>query len=446
MSDIDAFMFPILETQEQYEQALDTIKQEIRLEYLAMTKAKRKGFFISLPKALWWLRYECKNTANFRDNFNRRVLHSKKYLLKDAKNEEDYSADYIFRNNTEGDVRIKVPWFSDKGFKKFCMVFKKSFKAMLVREYYIDLEDEYVEMLEMNIADLEAHRKKVLTELEDYREQSVLLGNENEDLKRGLAQRDTQVLSYFNQQIVLTDRIESLRDFERMMKVDYDNIEPINNPHSILRMYECTFGKPVYVYLISDTWVLETFAAESGIAPQVATAPLVRRGRPKKSAASPDEKEAECDIEEFRERHALLNYRLDMDGVDFDGVSSVWIRDYIMGDDEARFREHEFYFYFAKSAKMHPDANVAKLWETLYFVNDAHYAAFTEAIADLKLSAALGETKFKNKLLREVYKTSYDNIQAPHRDIAARMAVKITNPRQQPPRKYKPRASIAELD
>lgn len=441
----DAFMFPILETQEQYEQALDTIKQEIRLEYLAMTKAKRKGFFISLPKALWWLRYEYKNTKYFRDNFKRFCLNSENNWFIEAKNEEDYSADYIYRNNTEGDVRIKLPWFSDEGFKILCMV-HKSEKAKLVRQHFLDIEKEYVEMLEMDIADLEAHCKKVLTELEDYRKQSVLLGNENEELKRGLAQRDTQVLSYFNQQIVLTDRIESLRDFERMMKVDYDNIEPINNPHSILRMYECTFGKPVYVYLISDTWVLETFAAESGIAQQVDIAPSVRRGRPKKSAALPDEIEAECDIEEFRERHALLNYRLDMDGVDFDGISSVWIRDYIMGDDEARFREHEFYFYFAKSAKMPPDAKVAKLWETLYFVNDAHYAAFTEAIADLKLSAALGETKFKNKLLREVYKTSYDNIQAPHRNITARMAVKITNPRQQPPRKYKPRASIAELD
>ena len=433
----DLLINPITETPEEFDVAFENIKKEIHLTFLTLTKTKRKGFFISLEKAFWWLRCSYENTKTFRQNFKRHFLEKHNFYLIEAKDESDTSANYIYRNNTEGDTRIKLPWFSDEGFKILCMV-SKAPKAGLVRQYYIELEYSYIQKLEMDMAELEIQRKQELAELEKFQSQSVFLNDENEDLKRGLDQRDRQVLGYFNQQIVLTDRIERLRDFERMMLTN-EEVEPINNPYSILRMYECTFGKPIYVYLISDAWVLETIAAEAGV-------DKPRRGRRKKDAtavaaqnkaaanAAIIDAELNVSVEELREQYGLLNYKLDMDGIDFEGISSVWIRDYIMGDNDAHeigFHEYEFYLYFAKSVRGNPDAKIAKPWETLYFYSDAHYAEFMQEISDLRLAACVGDTKIKNKILREVYKAPYSAIQSAQRDIAARMAVKVISQKKQ---------------
>lgn len=193
----------IEENEEVFNQSFDRITRDIRNEFLAITEDNREGYFIPLSKACDWLRIDYQDTPIFRDNFKRRMLDAKNYIFVEAKSEQDMSGHYIYRKNTAGDVRIKLPWFNGDGFKILCMV-SKAPKAMFVRRYYLDLEKDYIAKLKMTVEEFKQTaklREQELRDIKDAQKESMILREENSMLNRALDQRDQQIIGYYNQKV-----------------------------------------------------------------------------------------------------------------------------------------------------------------------------------------------------------------------------------------------------
>jgi hypothetical protein len=256
----DSILTLIEETDEQFELTLEIIKKDIRTEFLAIAEKNRKGFFISLPRALKWLRLEYKDNKYFRDNFKRRILDSDNYYFRCATSDSDYDADYIYKNNTEGDIRIKLPWFSDRGFKELCMIMNKSPKAKLIRKYYLELEDDYIKMLKMKIDDIKLVQETTLKQLKSKQKDYSLLQKENLNIEEAYQRLNDKVLKYFMDNIRLINENEYLQTIKNTI---YTNDE-VDDPTNQLQIgaYEVLYGKPIQVILVSDIWVLDLFMRE----------------------------------------------------------------------------------------------------------------------------------------------------------------------------------------
>lgn len=130
--------------------------EEIKKYFLSLNRAGRKGFLISLEKALEWIEYRQDiNFIKFKENFKRRYLQNDYFHFNEAENEEDYNSDYIIRK--EG--KYSNIYFSDEGFKMFCMIMNTK-KASLVRKYFIMMENKYVETLYKSQQEIEIERNE----------------------------------------------------------------------------------------------------------------------------------------------------------------------------------------------------------------------------------------------------------------------------------------------
>lgn len=457
----DSVLESIIETDDQFNEALVLIKKDIRLELLSMTEAERKGFFISQPSAFNWLRLVYKNTNAFRQNFKRQFLQANNYFLIEAKSETDYDAHYIYRNNTEGDTRIKLPWFSDEGFKILCMVMKSP-KAMLVRAYFLELEKEHIAIMKMKLSEVEALQKKTLKEIKQKQEEHSLLKAELTDYVRAYDKLEDRAWNYYNQNLRLVQENENLQDIKRSLYNYYDNLDPDGRNYELrLQLYERMFGMPVLVYLVSDKWVLETLANELTTKPKRIKKPTntkeVNEMR-KQHKFAPEEEhklfeptnpapdvsaelaETTTDLDKFREAHDLLQYNLLQDdigtqfvvrGMDYNSMTPAWIKDYVTGITEEG-ETREFYFYFsAKGTKAKQLADKSKLWATLYFANNTHYTEFLAKLNNMRLAEHLGDNAklIKTKVLNTIYKVPYEEIVSAHRGTGADVAFRTLYPK-----------------
>ena len=144
----------LMKTKEVEETAIE-IKKDIYVEFLSKAAKGQKGYNISLKDVLEWIsidEYPYTESYQFMKEFDKTYLKSKfvrnmigtRFLI--ALGEEDCDADYIYRKNANG---LKIPYFSDRGFKKLCLTLKST-KSNLVIEYFLELEKEYLNSLGIN--------------------------------------------------------------------------------------------------------------------------------------------------------------------------------------------------------------------------------------------------------------------------------------------------------
>lgn len=133
---------------------------DIKLEFLSLLRDNKSGYFITLEKLYTWLENPQTHTnyicdENYRRNFRKRYLRNDKLLLDESNDEQDLDKDFIMRK-TNG---INMPWFSNEGFKTFCMVVNEP-KSNYVRKYFIQIEKDYMRVLEQSaeatVAELQA--------------------------------------------------------------------------------------------------------------------------------------------------------------------------------------------------------------------------------------------------------------------------------------------------
>jgi hypothetical protein len=387
----------IEETDAEFTAELSAIKNDIRTEFLLMSKSRRKGFFISLEKALYWLRINYVNNADFRSNFKKRILQADNHFFIEAKDEDDYSAHFIYRNNDNGDKRIKMPWFSDDGFKLLCMV-SRSPKAALVRSYYLELEKEYIATLEMERDEFEKKQKHDLYALTSLQSKIEQLNKDNISKQRALDQRDRQIIDYYRQSEYLSYRILQLREVERALNITFDDIP---DPTNIMRLdlYEKKYGKPAYIYLVSDKWINTQVYKE------------LNKQYIKEEKSDAMEHTAMID-------ETLLHYKLDLD-IDFTHITDVWLQEMI-AHIESSLHEQHLYIYITRRQST---IDYMKLLNKLYFFDDDHYKLFLAQLEENTLTNMLPlQPKFKNKVLNGTFMIDYASTVSTHRDAATRLA------------------------
>lgn len=144
-----------------------TIKK-IKLEFLNLLEKDIKGYYIPLEKVYTWLDNikiynNYANNEDFRENFRKRILRNKTYMLGESKNENDKDKDFIMRKINN----ISFPYFSTVGFKTFCMMVKET-KSYYVRKYFIQVEEDYLRVLKQPKEETDKERKKLFADMEKF--------------------------------------------------------------------------------------------------------------------------------------------------------------------------------------------------------------------------------------------------------------------------------------
>lgn len=384
----------------EFEKQIADIKADIRLEFLAMSKSNRKGFFISLEKAYYWLHIKYNNTAEFRSNFKKRILNDENNYFIEAKHEGDYAAHYIYRINPDsGNTRIKYPWFSDEGFKLLCMI-SRAPKATLIRQYYLELEKEYIASLEMERDEFDIIRKRDIAAIADLHKKLESINITLHTHKKNLDIKERQLADYVKQNQYLSYRVFQLRDIETLLNTNYD-IDPYD-PISTARLslYEKKYGKPAYVYLVSDKWINKKINKElTSMRRQITY--------------------TQEQIDDINTH--LLNYNLNVN-IEFEDITETWMREVLICDSSYTNigTDSPLYIYISKPRKF--EAEYVKLMDIIYFYDEYHYSKFIEILNGTELYEQLPmHPQFKNKILAGLRILPFSDISASHRDAAANL-------------------------
>jgi hypothetical protein len=394
---------------------------DIKLEFLNLVRDGHTGYNISLERACEWLGINCDD--QFRRDLKRRYLNKSEYCFNEAENENDENAEYIIKEQG----KKKVPYFSNDGFKMFCLIMNKSPKSHLVRKYFIRIEKEYVKMLKMTSEEFEKYKVDIIKQMDEFKKEYGSLENRCVELQDKLNKRNDKISKFIGQQSVMDKQISILKSIDSAINTYYDTIDPDDRDATRrLELYEKRFGKPVYIYLLSDKWVNESIINEIEPKPK----------KPKKLTKSKKKKDEENEIEEqpnmneFIESNGLANYSLDMNDLEFDEITKSWIEDYILSPDHP-CRDQRFYFYMTKTNLATIPSHM-KYWNVIYFIDEDHYKKFIDRIADQKLSATLPRVaEVKNKVLKDTYLTQYDALYNSNMDIIARIAFETKFPKEE---------------
>lgn len=229
------------------------IMDDIKLEFLTLVKTNRKGYFISLKKTFHWLdlneKYEqYLSDTMARKNFKRRFLKNKKFLLDEAKNERDLECDFIMRKNENN---ISFPWFSDDGFKIFCMIVNEP-KSYYVRKYFIQIEKDYWRVLNQNYE--ETQKELILLE-----EQMKKKNNEFLLLDEAYNKLKDENLEQFYHIANISSKMPYYEELNDIFQ-DRDNFAVTGNPdYKILQlMYEMYANKTI-IYVVNPKHILSKF-------------------------------------------------------------------------------------------------------------------------------------------------------------------------------------------
>jgi hypothetical protein len=132
----------------------------MKVEFLALIKANKNSYQISLKKISEWLEmpemYEnYLLIEDSRENFINCYLRNEKFPLDESENENDFTNHFIMRNQEE----IDFPWFSTEGFKMFCVIFGGE-KAQNIRRSFIQIKYDYLSELKQNELRLKKYNKE----------------------------------------------------------------------------------------------------------------------------------------------------------------------------------------------------------------------------------------------------------------------------------------------
>jgi hypothetical protein len=223
----------------------DTV-DEIKTVFLSISQNNRCGYFISLYDTLKWLDVDMNpDKVKFLIyNIKTRYLRKKEYYFEEAADANDFSKDYHIIKDSK---RRNVPYFSDEGFKKFCMVYISP-KSNAVRMYYINLERDFLQAL-CSTQDQNAKiMLKLTNDFEDlskkYKktDQALLLTQKEASKERLMRIKHEESLFYQNDVIKKYNYLD-----------EYDKQEEYigNDDYKIYKIIEKSFLKPVYIYIIS---------------------------------------------------------------------------------------------------------------------------------------------------------------------------------------------------
>jgi very-short-patch-repair endonuclease len=122
---------------------------DIRTEFLDLVQQDIEGYYITFEQLCKWVYGDTefyddyKNNTDTRKNYLKRYLRNPEYGLMESKDENDTDKHFIMRRKGRNP---EFPFFSTKGFKTFC-IFMTTPKTILVRQYYINLENEFIKAI-----------------------------------------------------------------------------------------------------------------------------------------------------------------------------------------------------------------------------------------------------------------------------------------------------------
>jgi hypothetical protein len=382
------------------------LKEKIRIEFLSILDNKNDGYILPLYKILEWLDISYEDNIYFRRQFKEKYLNNEKYRLVEALSEEDKTASFIIRKDKQNQ-RKKIIWFSIDGFKTLCLIMDKSKKASLVREYFLELENDYMRVLEQTTEENKKEFDLLQNQIKEYNKENKLLSIKNQEL-----QIKVNRLSIINSNLSNDAQdVQKVKDLLHKNYLNLYNIETIG-----LNIYEELYGKKSIIYLVNDKYVNNEILKFSIIKPEKS------RGRPRKiklnnikysdNELSDDDNiknnipiidytakfKLESDAIEYLN---LLNYE-EFLGIPFEYITIEYLKslDYDI--------DYPLYFYISKpDSKIRENQDNFKPISNLYFLNINHYNEFIKELDNYMAKFNIPNVK---KIFNGIYKLPYFNI------------------------------------
>lgn len=224
---------------------INNIIDSIRIEFLSLIKMSENGYFISLEKTYTWLENKevydnYAQSENFRRNFKKRFLRSDKFLLIEADNELDLDKDFLMIKN---DNNISFPWFSIEGFKIFCMVVTEP-KASFVRKYFIQIEKDYMRVLEQTTKQNEQELNKLNMDISNSKSSLLRISNRCED--------------YLEENLVVKHMLKTVENLSLILDDNNDFSTTGNNEYKLLMYLQQLHMKKISLYIVNNDYIKPT--------------------------------------------------------------------------------------------------------------------------------------------------------------------------------------------
>ena len=232
----------------------DDIKEAIRIEFIHLIDMENDGYIVSLDSLYKWVEnsdfYKNYITNSIdRNNFNARVLRVK---LNETKDKDDLTKDFIMRKHIDDDedIKINIPWFSIKGFKKLCMTLSED-KSKLVRDYFLEIEKSYVRVLQQPEEINKKEFDKLKKDMQKYKNSA-----DNKQLKLEVWQKDYDKL--LGKVIYLDDITEKAKTIAPII-YDKNAFNEIGKPErKELMLLRKKHMKEISVYIVNPDMFVTT--------------------------------------------------------------------------------------------------------------------------------------------------------------------------------------------
>ena len=225
------------------------IIDSIRADFLTLVHDKREGYFISLENVYVWLKVPNKfndyvSNVNIRKHFIARTLKNSKFALRQSTDENDLDKHYIMR---KGDRQMLFPWFSNKGFKMYCMICGED-RSYFVCNYFLELEEDYVRVLDQTTEENAAEKKKM----------HEIIKNKDFDittLEEKLDKSNTKFAKSDAENGVLLFKVKQNKKLDEVLdnKEDFANVG--NSEYKEYMYLKNTYMKKVALYIVNQTHI-----------------------------------------------------------------------------------------------------------------------------------------------------------------------------------------------
>ena len=230
------------------------IIERIKTEFLYLVEKRREGYFITLEQIYNWLGnpeiYEkYRNDFDFRNNFNKNKLKENSGLVA-AENEDDLSAHYIMRR--EG--KKLFPIFSIDGLKTFYMLSKEP-RARFVRMYYIQLEKDYMALINKTAEEAEQEKIALYKQFDELKKELKDTKWENDQNNKHLDEKTKEINKLLYDKVYTDAKLKTFGNMAAVLNTDNDfgdNERPEGKELIYLRE---RFGKKINIYIVRPDYV-----------------------------------------------------------------------------------------------------------------------------------------------------------------------------------------------
>lgn len=216
--------------------------EEIQNEFLYLLRQDRKKYNISLESIYKWSELsesfeKYKTDSKFRNNFINRKLKGENSILRQAKNENDVDKDYVMIKDKKG---VMYPWFSVRGFKAYSTTAGIK-KSRYVVDYFIKLEEKYLEALGRSEKENKAELAKINRTLEKYKT----------DLIKVEEERD----KYLGERYIVQQNLERIKLVEQVIENKDDFVIDVNPEYVNYCYLRQLHLKPVSLYVVNPEYM-----------------------------------------------------------------------------------------------------------------------------------------------------------------------------------------------